>query len=781
MRLYRIWLSLCALYAGLAPALWVIRFRAMPLASGENLWVCSSSAWWRSRPVGLLAAAGLAATGAYFAWRERRAAEGPRIFTPLALLPLTAAPLLYAHRWPPLAVALGLLLPVLACASLVTLRAMEDLDRRGADWPRCAPRFILIALALFFFLGGWHLTRAIGRHSGDEGHYLAQAESLRRDSDLDIRNQLPAFAQAETAVARHAAHISPRSRDGHWYSWHAFGLSALLVPFLAGGDAGLHAALAAISLSGLFAAYRTARQAGARRAAGALVVALFGLGFLWSGYSMRALPEVLGAALLAWLFWAVWNAEVRPRMSLVVALLCGQALLWANTRFIPLAGVAAGWWLLTCLLPAPPAPRPWRRALLFCALNLLGLALYAAVQWQLFAALLPRPGGGVLLAKPIGAVLTFVSRTGLLYSLPAFAWLLVAHLVWLRDEPRHRRWAAGVLAVIAANLVFSAMSWFGGGIAIPGRHHVCTALLLLPAAAVIFDRGARIVRLGFLLPAACGIALTALMLLHAERLQNWFIMPIPGAGLVEPRWSALHGPLHFPAGSLAIAGVEIPSRILGGALWLLAACAALLLARRQPRWGGALSAAALFALLGLSLRTGMPVKPLPLPAHRVAELLAGHEDAVFPQPLAHPVPVWQVSDVLTGRPGRSLYPGFAAGDVPQQQPAAEVGDLAAWHPLVRPFPQTPGRYLLRVDGMLREAARLQVLCHQHGHTRAQGEIAARPDGSIDTVLNLEVLKDDGSLHVVARLPEGRGSFTLTGLHLAPYGKRYEAAGLRRHP
>ena len=54
-------------------------------------------------------------------------------------------------------------------------------DRRGVDWT------ILFATGtiLFSLLGVW-VTKTVGEHSGDEGHYLIQAKSLHEDGDLDF-------------------------------------------------------------------------------------------------------------------------------------------------------------------------------------------------------------------------------------------------------------------------------------------------------------------------------------------------------------------------------------------------------------------------------------------------------------------------------------------------------------------------------------------------------------------------------------------------------------------
>jgi hypothetical protein len=183
----------------------------------------------------------------------------------------------------------------------------------GAGRAETSPLLLAVVLsAVFFTVVGWHFSKLAGEHSGDEGHYLVQAESLYKEHDLDLGNNLKRDGSGGIQYRRH--HVSPTSRDGHIYSWHPFGLSLLLWPAMGAGLFARHVVLGAIAALGVAGMLALAVVCRARAAGAFFVTGLVALSPLWAMYSFRALPEVLGAALLLWLTVATHAGQV-PRAS----------------------------------------------------------------------------------------------------------------------------------------------------------------------------------------------------------------------------------------------------------------------------------------------------------------------------------------------------------------------------------------------------------------------------------------------------------------------------------
>ena len=65
---------------------------------------------------------------------------------------------------------------------------------------------------------------------GDEGHYLRVTQSLLRDGDLDLSNNLDGDAYREFHVLDPGVHRAPASPHGTVYSVHPVGLSVLMAP-----------------------------------------------------------------------------------------------------------------------------------------------------------------------------------------------------------------------------------------------------------------------------------------------------------------------------------------------------------------------------------------------------------------------------------------------------------------------------------------------------------------------------------------------------------------------
>jgi hypothetical protein len=267
--------------------------------------------------------------------------------------------------------------------SLFLLFLYEDLVKGGdeREGGRGTAIVLLLIFTAFYTVVGSAFTRLVGPHSGDEGHYLIQAESLWLDGDLDIRNNFDPPLDEED---RELSHVSPSSKGTAWYSSHPYGISFLMAPAVPLGAVGRHLVLALISGAGLAGTFLLARMAGAGLVSSLLSVGLLGTSLLWGVYSSRALPEVAGGTLLLLLVLASLGQDRWPRSSVIVASLAATALPFMHTRFLAssLIGVAA--FVVLALA------KDWRDRdarfrcawlLLLCAL---GYGLYAAMQYSHF-------------------------------------------------------------------------------------------------------------------------------------------------------------------------------------------------------------------------------------------------------------------------------------------------------------------------------------------------------------------------------------------------------------
>ncbi|MCB1101773.1 MAG: hypothetical protein KDL10_05390, partial [Kiritimatiellae bacterium] len=264
---------------------------------------------------------------------------------------------------------------------------------------------------------------------------MVQAESLWEDGDLDLYNNL---GQPEEDQKNHF-HISPNARDGHWYSWHPFGLSWFLAPALPAGDWVAHLVIACFAATALAGVMVLMRRLGADRSSAWLVLGLWSLGLFWFIYASRLLPEVPGAAMAVWCFWAIDARREAPGRSALVLTLCAGLMPWLHTRFLPLAGILCLCYGIAGLAQSlrDRSWKPLRPVAAAAAGSVLLLGLYFRVHLQLFAGAAPYPSGSLLLAYPMGMWQALGSARGILYALPLAAVLLPAGFIALtRKELR---------------------------------------------------------------------------------------------------------------------------------------------------------------------------------------------------------------------------------------------------------------------------------------------------------------------------------------------------------
>ena len=506
------------------------RFHLLSLEGGE----------WRglTDPPGALRQLASVLLGGLLAlWLRRRPAATARALLPLAL---AAAPLLpvIAGVGDPLLALQGAALAPLALAA-VSLAAWEDGRPRHLR-PGSGTLFVLAALA--YAALGARLPGPAGPQ-GDEPHYLAMAQSLLSDGDLDLTDEFENREYAAFYPGTLTPHASPASPPGRLYSLHAPGLPLLLLPgYALGGYPG------ARLLMGLLAAAAAAlAHARLREVSGSPGLALAGWAVLaltppLPFYAVAIYPEV-PAALATALFLGTTRRDGDPR-GVLLAGAAAALLPWLHPRLLPLALVGVG------LSAARRGPR-WARlaAPALAALSLAALlayyrALYGAAS--LAAAYGPGFASDVAVARiPWGGLaLLFDRQFGLLMISPVWALALPGAWLLLRRRP-----GDALRAVLLGGCSFgvgAAFSMWWGGSCPPARF----AVPALPAAVLLAAPAlARRPRLA----AALGGASAALV----------------GLAALAPR--AIHNRANGQSGLLAYLApglrldALLPSYVLGGA------------------------------------------------------------------------------------------------------------------------------------------------------------------------------------------------------------------------
>jgi hypothetical protein len=391
----------------------------------------------------------------------------------------------------PLGTALGLVALAVAVRQLWgPAGELRDRDVPAA-WAFALPVLAFLSVGLFY------TTRL--RVSGDEPHYLLMAQSLWRERDLDLRDNLDRGDFLEYTPGPVVPHYAAPRSDGRPFPAHSAGLPALLAPvYAAGGRPAVVIALA-LAAAGVAVLVRgQARQVmpgtGAATAAWA---AAAGPPVLF--YAFHVYTEVPAAAALAGALVLVERARSPASPDRGSA----RGAAWPAAGAGLLAGVLP--WLHlkmapACLVLALVAGVSLRGVplLAFAAAGLVPLAGLAAFQHSVFgsASLLsayggfPRDASGDPLRA--GAGLLLDRSFGLLPHAPVF--LLAApgalHLV------RRRLVVASPLLAVGAAVLAPVLVWrmWWGGQCPPARFLVPLVPLLGVAVGACVARGSGLAR-----------------------------------------------------------------------------------------------------------------------------------------------------------------------------------------------------------------------------------------------------------------------------------------------
>jgi hypothetical protein len=383
---------------------------------------------------------------------------GPRFLAPLAPLLWSAVAVLVsrvpgADRCLP---ALGLLrgplgLALIGLGLTATLARAMGVRREPPAWV-----FFTAALLLYLAVGLYYTSRL--RVSGDEPHYLLMAQSLWREHDLDLRDNLERGDYLEYTPGPVVPHYATTRPGGRPYPAHSPGLPLLLAPLYAvGGRAAcvLLLALMGAALTVEVRALALLATAGAVSAGRIAWAAALGPPILY--YAFHVYSEVPAALGLAFTLRVLLAASPPGPVLGVLAALAASALPWLHVRMIPVAlvlGVIAVWRLRG------------RPRLGFLGVAALMAGGYLAYYDWVFGT--PSPlalYGGVPAdahGSPARAVLgLLLDRSfGLLPHAPVFLLALPGLLAW------RRRGASGVAhALVAAAVggpVLTWRMWWGG-------------------------------------------------------------------------------------------------------------------------------------------------------------------------------------------------------------------------------------------------------------------------------------------------------------------------------
>jgi hypothetical protein len=177
-------------------------------------------------------------------------------------------------------------------------------------------------------------------YGGDEPHYLLAAESLKRDRDVDVKDEYVAKAYAKFypyELDKHGEETEGRLNEPHGVGFPLF----ILPAYILGGPHGVELFMALIAALAVALGYRLAlRVVPDPWAIGA--TAIVGISPPFLAYGTAIYPELTAGAALAGAALLALRLDERPRRreAFLCALLLGS-LLWLGTKFVA-AGIAIG-------------------------------------------------------------------------------------------------------------------------------------------------------------------------------------------------------------------------------------------------------------------------------------------------------------------------------------------------------------------------------------------------------------------------------------------------------
>jgi hypothetical protein len=353
--------------------------------------------------------------------------------------------------------------------------------RHTLRWEPRPCTLLALTAVVYLAIGLRYATRL--QPSGDEPHYLLMAQSLWREADLDLRDNLARGDYLEYTPGPLEPHYGAPRPDGRPFPAHGVLLPLLLAPVYALGGRTLCVALMALAAAALaLEALRLGqRVTGNRRAALWGWAAAAGPPLVF--YAFHLYTEVPSGLAMAVALRMVLSAP-GPAGAALAALLAG-ALPWLHLKMIP---TAAALGLIAVLLL-----RGRSRFAFLATAVLIAAGFFAYYRW-IFG--VPSPlaiYGGRLPAGESGPPLT--AALGLLldrsFGLAPYALVFLLAMAALPPLVRQARalWPFGLIALAVLAPVLVWRMWWGGQCP-PGRFLVPLVPLLGLAVSVRLARPA---------------------------------------------------------------------------------------------------------------------------------------------------------------------------------------------------------------------------------------------------------------------------------------------------
>ncbi|HEB70345.1 MAG TPA: hypothetical protein ENI88_12105 [Desulfobulbus sp.] len=407
-------------------------------------------------------------------------------------------------------------------------------------------------MSMFFWATGYYFTLSCGPHSGDEGHYLIQANSLYYDHDLDIYNNLDTKEKLIVDTrGKDYMHISPNSKGGHYYSWHPFGLSFLLSFTVPGGVLLRHLVLGILAGLGCGGMLLLSRMIGAGQRSSLLVCGLFWLSTLWGIYASRALPETAGATLTLFLAISVLGVKKSPRLSLSGAMICSLGLPWLHVRFLPISAIGSVFFLFNAYRFQRTAFKKWLFPTFLFGACVIG-GFYIKISFDMFESGTGYTSTGFF-NQPFGMLEYLGGTKGFVAALPIIGcslWIVLWTIFFDRDN---RYISIMILLIILAILATSCSSTsFCDGAAMRGRMMLVGIPLSIPLLARFFDKASSVNRWFFLFLSVIPVLTFAVLLIYLPVVKRDFAMPYEILPEVAPFLRNLSNPFAAPGSQLGL-------------------------------------------------------------------------------------------------------------------------------------------------------------------------------------------------------------------------------------
>jgi len=480
----------------------------------------------------------------------------------------------------PLAVFSSVLFLFVIETGLLSPAFFKKLDRSVSlhKW-RCTLILFLVSWAAYGVFAK-RCNTVYGYTSGDEAHYLTQAQSLAEDLDRDLVNQLPDYERSREYHL--TKHLSPKSPPGKAYSYHSIGLPVLLaVGWAVGKMKGAIAVLVTISSLFAVAVFWIGFKLRGRALFALICWAIFGFTTPIIFYACRAYPELPSALVVLFVVWTMMKPEQLTRWAWFgMACLLGF-LPWLHIPRLALPTLFLSIWGIVWIFFRGKRkhlafffPPLFVSVVLLIVLNQhwYGYTWHQPPGATGFERLDPQAWTGGYYHQPgelfscfPGLIGTFMDRyKGLLVCSPAYFIPLVGVLLGLFSR-KLKFWRALWFWMFLVIYVpaLSRRGWYGGA-CFPSRFLISALpLLLFPFASVLSVRRDKLLRAMFAILAAFSIWIALRMFLNpapfyrGAETAHWYSPAVKMLGFFYPYAAMSHSIYH----------IEDPYGILLFLLW----------------------------------------------------------------------------------------------------------------------------------------------------------------------------------------------------------------------